>query len=308
MRLLERLIDVAESEEQRSTLRVELARVKDASGDTRDAIETLRAILEENRGHKEAILALSELLEKSGMDEELAELLNGQIEGAKERGDVESELALQVRLGEVFETRLKDVSRALETYEAVLARDGAHRQALDAIARLSEGRAQWERAAQALDKLLEQTTEPSEGIALALRLAQARDALKDEAGVEAALRSALRFDQWKEEVRARLRSLLEKASKWTELAELLAEDAVRLEDALPADKPAPAVAAVIKALRSAADIHLVQRKAPGEAVPLLERASALAPQDRDLLLVLCDAYTASGRERAAADVLEKVIA
>ncbi len=308
VRLLERLIDVAESEEQRSTLRVELARVKDASGDTRDAIETLRAILEENRGHKEAILALSELLEKSGMDEELAELLNGQIEGAKERGDVESELALQVRLGEVFETRLKDVGRALETYEAVLARDGAHRQALDAIARLSEGRAQWERAAQALSKLLELTTEPAEGIALALRLAQAREALKDEAGVEAALRGALRFDPWKEEVRSRLRSLLEKSAKWTELAELLAEDAIRLEDALPADKPAPAVAAVIKALRAAADIHLVQRKAPGEAVPLLERASALAPQDRDLLLVLCDAYTTSGRERAAADVLEKVIA
>jgi tetratricopeptide (TPR) repeat protein len=310
VRLLERLIDVAEAEERRSSLRVELAKVKDAMGDTRDAIDTLRAILDENRGHKEAILALSTLLEKSGMDEELAELLNGQIEDARERGDVESELSLQVRLGEVFENRLKDVSRALATYEAVLARDANHRQALEAIARLSEGRSNWEPAAAALAKLLEQTSDPTEGTALALRLAKAREALKDEAGVEAALRAALRFDPWKEEVRERLRALLEKGQKWAELAELLTEDAGKLEDAFAAqdDKSPAAAAPVVKALRRVADLHLVQRKSPGDAVPLLERASALAPQDRDLLLVLCDAYNASGRERAAADVLEKVIA
>jgi tetratricopeptide (TPR) repeat protein len=43
-------------------------------------------------------------------------------------------------------------------------------------------------------------------------------------------------------------------------------------------------------------------------VPVLERAAALAPQDRELLLALCDAYTASNKAQAAADVLERIIA
>jgi len=310
VRLLERLIDVAEAPEARATLRVELSRVKDAMGDTREAIETLRAVLEENRAHQEATLALSALLEKSGMDEELAELLNGQIEEARERGDTASELALNVRLGEVFEKRLQDVTRALATYEAVLTRDANHPAALEAVARLSEGRSTWDRAASALTQLLGLTSDAGEGVSLSLRLAKAKEAQGDAEGVEGALRSALKFERNNEEVRSLLRSLLEKGKKWAELAELVTEDATLLEDALPAgaERTPALVAPVVKGLRKAADLHLTQRKAPGEAVPLLERASALAPQDRELLLLLCDAYTASGRERAAADALEKVIA
>jgi tetratricopeptide (TPR) repeat protein len=53
---------------------------------------------------------------------------------------------------------------------------------------------------------------------------------------------------------------------------------------------------------------LNERKSPVDAVPLLEQATALVPSDRELLLLLCDAYTAAHRERDAAQVLEKVIA
>ncbi len=61
-------------------------------------------------------------------------------------------------------------------------------------------------------------------------------------------------------------------------------------------------------LRRAAEIHLKERGVAADAVPLLERATALTPMDRDLLLLLCDAYSAAGRPRDAASVLEKVIA
>ena len=39
----------------------------------------------------------------------------------------------------------------------------------------------------------------------------------------------------------------------------------------------------------------------------LTEASELAPQDRDLLLALCDAYSASGRGKEAVEVLQKIV-
>jgi tetratricopeptide (TPR) repeat protein len=71
--------------------------------------------------------------------------------------------------------------------------------------------------------------------------------------------------------------------------------------------PAP-VAEQVKLLRRAAQIHLNERSAPDEAIPLLERVSELVPSDRELMLLLTDAYTAAKRDRDAATVLERVIA
>ena len=146
------------------------------------------------------------------------------------------------------------------------------------------------------------------GVPLAMRLAHARGELKDDAGVEQALRRALELEKTNSEVRDRLRALYEKGQKWTELAELLVQDADLAEDAAGAEKSPAAIATIVKALRRAADIHTTHRKSFGDAVPPLERASALVPADRELLLSLCDAYTASGREKSAAEALEKVIA
>ncbi|MGH7269606.1 MAG: tetratricopeptide repeat protein, partial [Polyangiaceae bacterium] len=75
----------------------------------------------------------------------------------------------------------------------------------------------------------------------------------------------------------------------------------------PPAVPAP-IAEQVKLLKAAAEIHVVRREAPADAIPLLERAAALTPADRDLLLSLGDAYSAAGRGREAAQVLERVIA
>jgi tetratricopeptide (TPR) repeat protein len=302
-RLLQTLVDAAESETDRSTLRIELAKLQDEMGDGSAAIDTLRSVLDENRSHEGAVLALSELLEKGGKDDELAELLTGQIESAKERGDASAELTLTVRLGEVYETRLKDAGKALTTFQAVLERDPAHHEALEAVARLAEGRASWDVAASALDRLVAAETDTAKGVALALRLANAKEKLGDGEGVESALGAALRFEAGNVEVRDQLRARYEKNEKWSELAAFLAEDATLLEAQGESQHPA-----IVKLLRRAADIHTDKRNIAADAVTVLERAATFAPQDRELLLALCDAYTAAGREKNAAEVLERIIA
>jgi tetratricopeptide (TPR) repeat protein len=69
-----------------------------------------------------------------------------------------------------------------------------------------------------------------------------------------------------------------------------------------------AIAEQVRLLRGAADIHLLRRGRPDDAIPVLERAAGLVPHDRELLMALCDAYNAAQRGREAAQVLEKVIA
>ena len=333
-KLLGRLVDVSTSAEQRSALRLELAKLQDERFKTPDdAIETLRAILDEEPSNAQAVLMLSQLYERTGRDAELADLLKAQLDGARDRGDVSAELALLVRLGEVQENRLNDMTAAQEAYEQVLARDATHRGALEALARIGEKRSDWERAAGALATLVQLATDGS-GVPWALRLAEAREKMEDAEGAEAALRKGLELEPANTRLRAMLRTRWEKAGKWTELAQLLVGDADLIAAAHPEAKvtmpelpakasivparpgtsvpPPPVVPAPVveqlKLLRAAADIHLLKRKEPQDAIQVLERAVQLGPHDRELLLVLCDAYNAAQRGRDAAQVLEKVIA
>ena len=330
-RLLAMLIDLAESPDARSLLRVNLARLQlEKFENARDATDTLRAILDEDPDHEEAARVLGAIFEKGEQHAELAELQTSLVERARARGDAAVELSRMVVLGEIVELRMKDARRALEIYEQILERDSQHRGALEAVARLAEERGAWDKAERALASLLESAS-GALAVDTALRLANARKELGDEQGMEDALKRALDADPENADVRERLGQLYERMKKWAELAGLLASNADIIAAAhvgvgapppevAPVGRssnppggsmippPSPHVAEQVKLLRRAAEIHLVERKAPADAVPVLERVTELVPSDRELLLLLCDAYTASQRERDAATVLERIIA
>jgi tetratricopeptide (TPR) repeat protein len=338
-KLLTRLVDVATSKEERAALRMDLARIQSERFNApEDAMETLRAVLDEEPTHPETVQTLSHLYEQSGRDADLAELLKTQLDAARDRGDGAAELSLLVRVGEVQDLRLGDVTAAQEAYEQVLAREPNHRGALEAVARIGEKRADWERAAGALAALVDLASDAS-GVAWALRLAEAREKMGDVPGAEQALQRGLALEPGNAGLRAMLRVRYEKSEKWGELAELLVGDADLIAAAHPDAKvvvpeaaqprksvppgrslgspagslpPPPVVpepvAEQLKVLRAAADIHMSKRRQPEAAIPILERAAQLVLHDRDLLLLLCDAYGAAERGREAAKVLERVIA
>jgi len=296
-RLLERLIDMAESPPARSVLRMELAKLNEERFQALDtAIDLLRAVLDDEPGRADAVVALSELYEKTKRDEDLADLLSSQISGAQERGDVAGELSFQVRLGEVYDSRLGDRERAIETYRAVLARDARHSGALEALARLLQSENRLSEAAQVLDQLLSASTGEA-AVLRALELAGVQQKLGSPEEAALALERGLVHDERSPELRSRLRSLYESMKAWEKLAALLARDA----DFAP--NPEESVAL----LRKAATIHAEQRGDHGSAADALDRASKLRPDDRELLLALCDEYSASGRGKAAQDVLLKIV-
>lgn len=297
LKLLSRLTDLAESPEARNALRLESAQISleklDAVG---EATEHLRAVLDEDPSNAQATKLLASLLEKAGRDQELAELYTQQIDLAKDRSDVASELAYSVRLGEVYETRLNDVPKAIDTYKAVLERDAKQPGALRALARLYEQKGEKAEAAKMLETILDNAEGP-EAVKTALHLSNLYTALKDQDAVRRVLERGLKADAGATEIRKKLLALYEKSQAWAEFADLITGDA----------GIATATPEKVMLYRKAADIHLVKRKDPGAAADLLVKASELQPNDRDLMLALCDAYSASGRGKQAAEVLQKIV-
>jgi tetratricopeptide (TPR) repeat protein len=295
-KLLERLIDVASSPSERTILRTEQARLlANKLNKVHDAIDVLRAILEEEPGQADAVVELSQLYEKSGKDDELAELLNSQIELARERNDQQAELAFKVRLGEIYENRLKDAARAIETYKAVLEKDAQHKGALSALARLSLSKNNLPEAIDALDRLLA-IENGEQAISVALQLADAHAKQKNDEGARKALEHALSLAPNRTEIRTSLRAIYERTKDWQKLADVIASDA---DDATKDDEK-------VALYRRAAEIHRDKRNDAGTAATLLQKASALVPNDRDLLLALCEAYSLSGRGKDAIQALERI--
>ncbi len=295
-KLLERLIDVTDDKSRRAALRLEAAKVSDELNATSEAIDQLRAVLEDDPAHREAALFLSRLFEKTGRDEDLAELLGGQIKLAETRSDLPGELEYRGRLAEVQENRLGDLEKAAGTFEAILSRDANHKGALVALARIQEKRGEKAEAAKYLERLLALETE-DEAVATAKRLAELFGELKDEDGVQRALEKGLAVRERDEEIRAKLRGLYERRKDWTKLAELILGDA----------RAATETADKVRLLKSAAEIHKGNLKNPATAADLLKEASDMVPADRELLLALCDAYSESERGKQAVEVLQKIV-
>ncbi len=296
-RLLERLVDMAESPQARTALRLELASLNRDKFQTLDAaIEFLRAVLDEEPGQAEAVVALSELYEKTERDDELAELLASQITGAKERGDLAAELRFQVRLGEVFDGRLGDRARAIDTYREVLLRDANHQAALEALARLYKAQNEPAALAEILSRLLDLAL-GARAVVLALELGETHERLGASDQAVLAFERGLAHEEQSVELRGKLRALYQSSKAWEKLSALLARDAEL--SATPAE--------AVKLLRQAAQIQSRERADHAAAADLLERASKIMPDDREILLELCDQYSGSGRGKAAAEVLQRIV-
>ncbi|HVU03518.1 MAG TPA: tetratricopeptide repeat protein [Polyangiaceae bacterium] len=296
-KLLERLIDVATSPAERGTLRMELATLRSSRfSDVDGAVDLLRAVIEEEPARAEAVSTLSTLYEGAQRYDELAGLLGDQIAAAKARGDGEAELSFSLRLGDVYENRLGDRGKAVETYEGILGTHREHRGALQALVRLYQAAKDHTSAAARLETLLS-ISSGAEAQSLATALAGEYRALSDLPKAATALERGLAVDPAHAPIRDALRTLYEESQAWQPLATLVAGDADHA--GTPEEK--------VKLLRKAAAIHAGKRSDYAESAALLEKASALAPGDRELMLELCDAYSASGRGKAAVEVLEKIV-
>ncbi|MFK7991219.1 MAG: tetratricopeptide repeat protein, partial [Sandaracinaceae bacterium] len=297
--LVQRRLDIAETTADRIAARVRLARLAEtAFGRTEEAVDQLRGILEEDPGNREALDELERLYAAQEEWVELVSLLDSRVETAAAEGDAEAELTFLVRLGEVYVERLEDLDRAIGIYGRVLDRDSEHVGALTALVALHERREDWASAADALEALTA-VQDGEDAIASAGRIADiAETHLEDPARAEGALQRIYQLDGGSAESRARLKAHYETHGEARKLATMLAMDEEEAED--PKEK--------VALLERIAELYSGPLEDPASAVPYLEKASQLDPENRDVLLPLCDLYIAAGRQTDAIPVLEQIVA
>jgi tetratricopeptide (TPR) repeat protein len=284
--------------ERKRELRREAACVcSDQLGDTERAVQIFRDLFAEDPHDSvsaSSVTRLALLLEERGLHAEIAELWEQQAESRAASGSRAAAAALFTRAADIWINRLGDAERALADYRQGAGLGGE--QALEELARIHEQRGEHRLAAEALEWLCAQSSR--EALAeRVLRLAEAYVATRQRGYARARLEWAAGTALDAAAVRRRLGELYREDGDWGPLAELLTAEAARVPDAK----------ARLALLREAAQLHLEKRRQPGAAVPLLEQAADLEPDDPSLRLDLSRALERAGRFDEASSILRKQI-
>jgi tetratricopeptide (TPR) repeat protein len=296
--LKRRLVGTALTLDARLVLRLEVATLEDELGDVTTKARAVAA-LEENLGeaprHDATVKMLSTLFARDGKHSELEALFAGQAELAEKDGEAKLAADLHGRAAEVAETRLGDVPSAIRHLRRLVDLE-ARAPALDALARLSTTARDHEGAAGYLDRLREMAEGPARST-VTLRLADALVAAGKTPDAQERLENEVARDPEADQVRMRLAEMYRAAQSWRSLAELLTEGATH----------APDKATRLGRLREAAELHRSRTGEPERAIPLLEQASDLSPDDNAVKLALADALGAAGRFEEARTNLRTLV-
>lgn len=290
------VIDNVFEVEDRIRLRLERAKLLFARGDRDDdAMVVLREVLDDDPGHDEAGDLLIAACERLGRDEALAELLARRLDVARERKVAASIEALSLRIAALHgPSRPED---AKDLLRAALADAGDTRALIEALLALLQAEDDATERADLLERLLAFETGPA-ARERAIALADAREAIGDERGVERALETAFRAQPDDEATRERLRRFYDQHGRYAQLAGLVALEASLVHD------PAQAAAR----LREAAAIHRDKLGDPRAAARELGAALERTPGDLDLATEHARCLAAAGEHEAAVGAVAAALA
>ena len=295
VRLRERQIAVAPDLERRAALRFELAQLLATAGDDAGAIAALRANLAGSPAHTASATRLATHLEAGGHHLDLVALTEEQAARLEAEGDGRGAAAMWASAALRAEEQLADTARAIADHRRAAALGEGS--SAGALARLLLASGDHADAARVLEDLCEQAS-PDVLPALALRLTDAYLAANDPDAARSRLERYLPRARDGEALRERLAALYRETEAWEPLARLVAESATR----------AATVEARAALLCEAAAIHVDRRDDPASAVPLLDEASALLPENGTLRRRLASALLAAGRLDEAAAALRVLLA
>lgn len=293
--LKRRLVGTALSADARLELRLEVARLEDELGDATKAVSALEENLGEAPRHEASVKQLSALFSRDSKHNELEALFANQADLAEKEGETKLAADLHGRAADVAEAKLGDVPNAIKHLRRLVDLDARPR-ALDALARLSTTARDHEGAAGYLDRLREMVEGPARA-EVALRLADALVAAGRRLDAQERLEAEVARDPEADHVRMRLAEMYRSAQSWSLLAELLTEGATH----------APDKATRLGRLREAAELHRGRTGEPDRAIPLLEQASDLSPDDNAVKLALADALGAASRFDEARTLLRTLV-
>ncbi|HUT76610.1 MAG TPA: tetratricopeptide repeat protein, partial [Polyangia bacterium] len=292
-------LDRITGDEARIDVHGRLARLaEERFEDFEEAADHLREILLLAPFDEKARDSLERIYARTERWHDLVEMLEGAADREREAGNLQDELTLLVRIGEIFDERLADPRRGTDIYERVLERDPEHTRALAALARLYEAAADWERCAEVLQKAAAAGRGGPDEAEVHFRLARLSESrLGDEEAAFAELRRAVELDPGHLEAN---RALAVKCRARGDLHGLLA--AWQREEQRIEDRPSR-----VAKLLEIARLQETELGDPAGSVATLERARELEPQDPAVLLALSDGLIKAGRQDDAIPVIESLI-
>ena len=149
--------DLAEDPADKKAMLYVLAQVHDRElGDVPKAIETYQSILDLDADELPAIQSLDRLLGQAERWYDLLANLERQVELAETTGET---VALKYRIGHLWQIRLGDTARAIESYREALEMDPSHAETLHALDGLVHGKVEPVMAARVLEPIYEHTGE-----------------------------------------------------------------------------------------------------------------------------------------------------
>ncbi|MEX1367983.1 MAG: tetratricopeptide repeat protein, partial [Nannocystaceae bacterium] len=245
--------------------------------------------------HRPSVEALVQVLSDKGRFSTLADLLSEQAQTLQDSGASEDAAELWARVAALVEQHLSDGPRAIEALRRVVALRPSN-EALDDLARLHLAHSEPAEAARWLMQRL-QTTDAKQQVAVRLRLARAQIKAEHPTDAIATLAAAFEDAPRNAEVRKLLLGLYRKHEQWEPLAGALSVATEHVSD----------TGTILAYAREAAEIYHDRLDRPGEAVPVLERAHALASDDRKLRSMLAEGLRVAGRLDEARALLTGLI-
>jgi tetratricopeptide (TPR) repeat protein len=285
--------------QRKLNLRLDVARVSGIISLGQAAqLAPLLANLKERPGHSETIGAVCQLLTDGKSFAELYEIYTQQAEllGADQEEAAASDL--YIRAGNLAHSDLGDEEKALTAYRASVSLN-PNVAALDALADIHTSRGEFTDATAWLKQRLELTpaTELAARQNTLVKLGKAlraADRIEESIGY---LSSGLQEEPSWTHVRELLAQLREARGEWLEFATLLGEGVAFAQD----------IPTKVHYLKRAATVWWHDLNELLRAIPLLQRAYELVPDDQALRLQLAEGLRLAGRLQPARGLLESLL-
>lgn len=253
-----------------------------------EAIVVLGNVLDEDPDHVDAAQRLADIFEANGDNQALVDLLQRQLDRARDRQDVEAIVALSLRMGKLIEG--DDPEQAIDFYRGGLDWAADSRDLLSALLAHYGPDSDDRERAELMERLLA-VSEGDAGSKLARELMALFETLEDEYGAARALDLGFRANPGDEELRDRLEAGYREREDFEELASMIAHDAEHREDAQ----------AAIARAREAAQIYRESLHNPSRAAEVMRVAYNKVPEDLTLLEEVVNDLSEAGLQSAAAE-------
>jgi tetratricopeptide (TPR) repeat protein len=262
--------------------------------DERAAVPVLKALLEDEPSNREATDLLTQILQKLGMNKELAQLLQIHFDRARDEQNVQAIAELGLRIAELYGER--NANQAIDALRAALSWVPAHPGLLRALLERMGPEAEARERADVMQALLE-IERGEEAARLALQLSAMWTELGEAGHAQHALE--LGFQQHPEHagLRDRLEAFYAERQMWRPLGELLERQAERLG----------ATGEAVGRLKNAASLYRDELQDLDAAASALRKALAIVPEDLSLLGELARNLAATGQHRTAIEDVTRIL-